>query len=101
SGPDCSSKVCTTSVCQAPTCTDSQKNGAETDVDCGGATCVDQGKKCADGKGCMVSTDCTSANCISSVCQPATQSGLKVQYSCLDCDPQASQPNDRFLQPAF
>jgi endoglucanase len=45
----------------------------------------------------MVSTDCTSANCISSVCQPATQSGLKVQYSCLD----PSAPTDRFLQPAF
>jgi hypothetical protein len=98
-GGDCTSKVCngTSHTCSAPTCTDSQKNGSETDVDCGGGTCVGQGKKCADGKGCMVSTDCTSANCVSSVCQPATQSGLSVQYSCLD----PGAPTDRFLQPAF
>jgi hypothetical protein len=37
---DCTSKVCTSSVCQAPTCTDGVKNGQELDVDCGGPTCA-------------------------------------------------------------
>jgi len=56
------------SVCQAPTCTDKVKNGAETDVDCGGPICV----RCADKKQCAKAADCTSGVCVSSVCQAAT-----------------------------
>lgn len=33
---DCMSAVCYNSTCQAPTCIDATKNGAETGVDCGG-----------------------------------------------------------------
>jgi beta-glucosidase len=47
-----------------PTCTDSMKNGAETDTDCGGGTCPD----CVDGRVCLVSGDCTGNNCVSGTC---------------------------------
>ena len=40
-------------------CSDNQKNGDETDVDCGGS-CV----PCAEGKGCTVGKDCASMSCI-------------------------------------
>lgn len=50
----------------APTCTDTLKNGAETDVDCGGGACP----ACATGKACALASDCTSGECTGSVCQP-------------------------------
>jgi hypothetical protein len=56
--------VCTGGVCQAPTCTDTVKNGAETDVDCGGGTC----NKCVVGKACLVGSDCTTNECVGGVC---------------------------------
>jgi hypothetical protein len=46
------------------TCSDGTKDGAETDVDCGGPSCP----RCADGKKCSVTTDCTAGNCASGVC---------------------------------
>ena len=58
---DCASGVCTGSpqTCQAPTCTDTVRNGAETDTDCGGPDCPD----CANGKDCNGNSDCTSNYC--------------------------------------
>ncbi|MBM4363519.1 MAG: hypothetical protein FJ104_12635 [Deltaproteobacteria bacterium] len=47
-----------------PTCTDSQKNGSETDVDCGGSLCP----KCPPGKACSAGTDCTRGPCQSGIC---------------------------------
>ncbi|MBI5509046.1 MAG: fibro-slime domain-containing protein [Deltaproteobacteria bacterium] len=66
-GTDCTSGVCTVLVCQAPKCTpaDGVKNGTETDVDCGGATCP----KCAATKVCAVAGDCLSGVCTGFVCQ--------------------------------
>jgi hypothetical protein len=58
----CSDGVCTPSA--APTCSDGQKNGNETDTDCGGGTCA----TCATGKACLVGTDCSSAVCSNNVC---------------------------------
>ena len=49
----------------APTCTDSIKNGAETDTDCGGGTCG----ACAPTKACAVARDCTTNVCTGNVCQ--------------------------------
>ncbi len=49
-------------------CTDSAKDGTETDVDCGGAACDQLGKKCAVAKGCSVNGDCTSNECTGGVC---------------------------------
>ena len=42
-----------------PTCSDQTKNGQETDVDCGGATCP----ACADNKQCNKPSDCLSGVC--------------------------------------
>jgi hypothetical protein len=52
-----------------PTCTDTVKNGSETDVDCGG-TCP----RCSDGKACLGPRDCTSAFCANTTCQICTES---------------------------
>lgn len=46
------------------TCTDGVKNGAETDMDCGGGTC----DKCPINKRCVVDFDCFSANCSGGQC---------------------------------
>ncbi len=60
-------KACVTNACvDASTCSDHAKNGAETDVDCGGGTCPG----CADGKMCNVDGDCASSTCVGAVCQP-------------------------------
>jgi hypothetical protein len=61
---DCKSDVCkdiggTGLRCQVPTPTDGKKNGAETDIDCGGTAAP----RCAVGKGCAVGSDCTSLGC--------------------------------------
>ncbi|MEO7327814.1 MAG: hypothetical protein ABI193_04510, partial [Minicystis sp.] len=63
---DCQSGSCAGGVCAAlgATCTDAMKNGAETDVDCGGGACG----KCANGKTCGVNTDCLSAGCVGGTC---------------------------------
>jgi hypothetical protein len=64
--------------CTAPTCTDGQEDGWETDVDCGG-TCPDfqvtgplspaSSGLCASGKSCQFGLDCTSAVCDAGTCQ--------------------------------
>ncbi|MBU1221413.1 hypothetical protein KKF34_15395 [Myxococcota bacterium] len=68
---DCISDFCDlTGVCtDAPTCTDNQENGSETDVDCGGPDC----SRCSPGQGCLTGSDCTSGVCGSNnICaQPA------------------------------
>ena len=46
-----------------PTCTDQQKNGDETDVDCGGSC-----GGCLDGKTCAAGTDCASGTCEGTLC---------------------------------
>ena len=49
----------------APTCDDREKNGAETDVDCGGGTCP----TCTAGKTCLLPSDCQSGVCTGGICQ--------------------------------
>jgi len=51
-------------VTATATCTDTFKNGSETDVDCGGSCTT----KCANGKTCAINADCQSGNCVSGVC---------------------------------
>ena len=48
-----------------PTCGDGQRNGVETDIDCGGAC-----PPCAAGKVCILPADCQSASCVGGTCQP-------------------------------
>ncbi|CAF1603323.1 unnamed protein product [Adineta ricciae] len=62
----------------APTCTDGIKNGKETDQDCGGKTCILQGKICGSGQNCINGTDCTSGVCTRGVCQaPKCNDGVQ------------------------
>jgi hypothetical protein len=69
--PDASSDADATA---APTCTDSIKNGGETDVDCGGPTCG----KCAVDKACAGATDCTTGICTGGKCvNPSCTDGIK------------------------
>lgn len=54
---DCADGVpCATGLCT--TCTNSVLDGNETDVDCGGSC-----PKCAEGKTCKVTADCSTYNC--------------------------------------
>ncbi len=69
----------------APTCTDAQKNGAETDIDCGG-TCT---TKCATGKTCGSSDDCQvgllcndSKVCVEPTCADAVKNGTETDIDC-------------------
>jgi hypothetical protein len=66
---DCATGACntTTHACVATTCSDGSKDGAESDVDCGGGTCA----ACPDGKACMVTADCTTLTCTANVCVDA------------------------------
>jgi hypothetical protein len=43
----------------APTCDDAARNGAETDIDCGGPACA----PCAAGKKCWADSDCANGDC--------------------------------------
>ena len=58
---DCASSACdiTSKTCVASQCQDGQKDGNETDIDCGGGIC----QACAVGKRCLVNSDCTSNVC--------------------------------------
>jgi hypothetical protein len=47
-----------------PTCDDGEKNGDETDTDCGGATC----SPCADGLACLMDSDCEVMSCVQNTC---------------------------------
>jgi len=66
-GTDCISGFCISGVCATPaaaSCSDGIKNGAETDVDCGGS-CAN---KCTPSKMCTVNADCTTNRCSGGVC---------------------------------
>jgi hypothetical protein len=79
-GDDCASRVCDAGlrVCVAPSCTDGVKNGAETDVDCGGPSCVD----CGLTKRCLAGTDCASARC--SVNTTTAAAGYCIVATCVN-----------------
>ncbi len=59
-GVACTSRVCTAGTCQAPSCSDRVLNGAESDVDCGGASAC---ARCTPGLRCDAGSDCSSAVC--------------------------------------
>lgn len=63
---DCTSAACNflSGLCVASLCLDQRKDGAETDIDCGGGTC----SSCATGKACSANADCTTGLCNSGVC---------------------------------
>ncbi len=94
-GSDCQSMVCdpTAFHCEAPTCTDGVKNGAETDVDCGGSAC----SPCGNQRGCDVASDCVSMlcammKCIAPSCTDHVKDGNETDVDCggPDCSPCAT-----------
>ncbi len=50
---------------RAALCSNQERDGGETDVDCGGVC-----KPCANGKICEVNGDCLDRSCIEGMCQP-------------------------------
>jgi hypothetical protein len=65
-------------------CADGTKNGAETDVDCGGAVCG----ACGVGKACSLATDCVSNLCTAGqcvavpTCTDGTKNGTETDVDC-------------------
>jgi hypothetical protein len=56
---------CDTPDPENPTCNDCTVNGPETDVDCGGDSCL----PCSAGQGCLSDADCDSAlHCLAGAC---------------------------------
>ncbi len=77
-----------THTCIPATCGDNDKNGAETDVDCGGGQCP----PCDDGKDCDVDADCTSivcggnGKCTAPNCNDNVKNGTETDIDCgQDC----------------
>ncbi len=68
----------------AATCGDGIKDGAETDIDCGGGQC----QACVDRKHCTVGTDCVSGTCNSAnicvdpTCTDGKQDGAESDVDC-------------------
>jgi hypothetical protein len=75
--------VCSAALCVPASCTDSQLNGDETDVDCGGSC-----PPCVDTKECQVAADCQSGVCAAGVCKPCGADGDCPAVAF--CDEQAS-----------
>ena len=95
-GGDCTSGLCANGKCAPSTCSNSVKDVAngETDVDCGGLIC----QKCADGKTCLIASDCNSNTCIGGKCYPATctngaKDGNETDVDCGGSCPKCVQGN--------
>jgi hypothetical protein len=72
---DCTSGVCVSGSCQAPSCSDGVLNGYESDIDCGHEAC---GIPCMAGMGCRIGNDCWSWVCVDGRCQaPPCGDGVK------------------------
>ncbi len=85
---DCVSTYCAavSLACVATPCADEVKNGAETDVDCGGNVCSG---KCATGKLCKAGGDCksgfcnaTTGKCVATSCEDGVKSGDELGEDC-------------------
>src|SRR5262249_23226118 len=66
--------------CVVASCTDGVLDGMESDVDCGGSDCG----KCADGKKCLIGSDCvdglcdsTTHTCQNPTCVDGVQNGME------------------------
>jgi len=84
---DCSANACdfVSGTCASTQCTDQRKDGAETDIDCGGGTCA----TCANGNHCGVNSDCASNACdaasllcVASQCTDHRKDGLETDIDC-------------------
>ena len=90
-GFDCDTGICSlvTNKCLAPTCSDSTKNGNETDSDCGGPDCgpCRDGLTCADSRDCL-SRVCDAGECLAPSCDDGVFNGDEIDVDCGgSCDP--------------
>jgi hypothetical protein len=70
SASDCDGGECKSGVCVPATCTDGQKDGNETDVDCGGSC-----PACGAGLHCLAGSDCSSLDCKGTTADAALTEG--------------------------
>ncbi|MBN2191506.1 MAG: hypothetical protein JW751_01715 [Polyangiaceae bacterium] len=97
---DCTNGYCRPDVrlCSTPTCSDGYRNLTETDVDCGGGCVASANKKCANGRHCSVSNDCTSSYCNPTTvcstpsCTDAWKNNLETDLNCGGPNCRASYP---------
>lgn len=83
---DCQLKSCVAGKCQLalPKCNDGQKNGSESDLDCGGTACG----PCPNGSNCFGNADCNSGSCAGGkckaviLCADAQQNGTETDIDC-------------------
>jgi hypothetical protein len=83
---DCTSDICdlATDTCSNTLCMDGIRDGAETDVDCGGPACP----KCLGGKSCDGNSDCLSNvcgaqhTCAASQCEDGVKDGSETDVDC-------------------
>jgi len=80
---DCASGVCSGGLCRTASCSDTVKNGTETDVDCGGTCPADcgTGKMCSSAADC-ISKVCTSGKCVAPTCSDRVQNGTESDVDC-------------------
>lgn len=78
----CAEGACSTAAPQ-DRCTDRIRDGAETDVDCGGGTCP----ACAASRACLAPADCQTGGCEAGACRaPTCSDGLRDGFeSDVDC----------------
>jgi hypothetical protein len=81
---DCNSGICALGTCRtSPLCEDAERNGDETDVDCGGS---DQScQRCPDGRACSGDNDCARGDCSQGVCiscQDGRRDGTETAVDC-------------------
>jgi hypothetical protein len=75
---------CRSSAPAPPNCGDNIKNGAETDIDCGGGTCA----ACGTGRGCHQGSDCQSRvcgsdrTCVAASCSDKVRNGGESDVDC-------------------
>jgi plastocyanin len=70
---DCDSGICAGQICLPVACTNGDKDGTETDVDCGGGC-----DPCSPNKTCASASDCLSGVCTGMKCQsPTCVDGVK------------------------
>ena len=81
---DCASMSCVAKVCSSlpANCTDGKRDGDETDIDCGGATCM---APCGANRGCQVNKDCQSGACVLGVCDSCFDKRKDGDESDIDC----------------
>lgn len=75
-------------------CTDGVKNGAESDIDCGGGTCP----RCQGGQICTSPNDCHTALCTGGTCQSCaapSDCGLDSNGDTCFCRDNAAKPGER------